>query len=130
MCGAALLLSFTILFLRMMPSQDLPSTSLYDHTDMVDASIARYVAGITNARLTSPQKPPTSTLTIFDGTTNEVLGTWTLDEREFWTADPDSGVIPAGTWNVHTRCYTHDVWSGRYSPGTPLTEKTSRDFCF
>lgn len=104
--------------------------SAYDFSESIDASIARYTANITHTRLTTPGQPPTSTLTVTDGTTGEVLGSWTLSSKEFWTADPEAGVIAAGDFDVNKRCYTHDVWTGDYSPGTPLVNKEAREFCF
>lgn len=102
----------------------------YDRTDKIDASIARYAAGLTNARIDTPGQPPTSTLTIFNAMTKEVFGEWTLGAKEFWTDDPEIGAIAEGTWDVNKRCYMHDVWTGDYSPGTPLIEHASREFCF
>lgn len=107
-----------------------PTTIDSDFQESVDASIARYTAYLTNARLDDNGKPPTSTLTITEGQLATVVGEWTLGSKEFWTADPDANVLEGGSWDVNKRCYTHDVWTGDYSPGTPLTQKTSRDFCF
>lgn len=107
-----------------------PPSGDYDFTESVDASIARYTVRITNARLEAPGQPPKSTLVISDGATGNVLGSWTLGNKEFWTDDPESGVIGNGNFDVNKRCYTHDVWTGDYSPGTPLVHKEAREFCF
>ncbi len=90
---------------------------------------APYIATLTNAELDTPGRPPTSTLTItsHDG---EELGKWTLGSTEFWTADPDANVVAPGTFDDASRTYTHDVWTGNYSPGTPLTEHAPREFKF
>ena len=89
-----------------------------------------FTAAITNAQLDTPGRPPTSTLTVTDNATGEVLESWTLGSKEFWTADPDANVIATGSFDVDKRCYTHDVWTGDYSPGTPLVNKEAREFCF
>ncbi len=102
----------------------------YDFQESVDASIARYTAHITNARLDTPGQPPTSTLVITEGILDNVVGTWTLGTNEFWTANPDANVVAPGTFDVNARSYTHDVWTGNYSPGTPLTEHAPRTFTF
>lgn len=102
----------------------------YDFQESVDASIARYTASITNARLDTPGQPPKSMLVITDGATGTELGSWTLGGNEFWTADPDANVIAPGSFDVNARSYTHDVWTGNYSPGTPLTEHAPREFKF
>lgn len=102
----------------------------YDFQESVDASIARYTASITNARLDTPGQPPKSTLTITEGILGNIAGQWTLGSNEFWTADPDANVIAPGNFDVDNRTYTHDVWTGNYSPGTPLTEHSPREFKF
>lgn len=88
-----------------------------------------YTASLTNSRLDMPGRPPTSTLVITSAD-GEPLGTWTLGGTEFWAADPDANVIVPGTFDVDARSYTHDVWTGNYSPGTPLTEHALRTFTF
>lgn len=115
---------------RMTPPPLPASSGDYSFTESVDASIARYTAALTDARLETPGEPPKSTLIITDGTTGDVLGTWTLGSKEFWTSDPESGVIVVGSFDVHARCYTHEVWAGDYSPGIPLTTHAAREFCF
>lgn len=102
----------------------------YDFQESIDASVTRYTATLTNARIDVPGEPPKSTLQITEGVLNHVLGTWTLAPHEFWTADPDANVIPAGSFDVHARSYTHDVWTGAYSPGSPLTTHAPRTFTF
>ncbi len=101
----------------------------YDFSEYIDASIDRYTASITNARLDKEGQPPKSTLTI-TGTNDVIFGSWTLGVKEFFTNDPDTNIITSGTWNVDKRCYTHEIWTGDYTPGTPLTEHTQREFRF
>lgn len=124
--GAIVVTLLVFIYAYFAPRPDILPTIDADFSQTSDDNAS--IAALTSARLATPGEPPQSTLRILDATTGGERAAWTLGVQEFWVADPDNDAIAAGTWD--DACYTHDVWTGAYSPGTPLTTYTARTFCF